>query len=495
MPDPSSPRRGARRSDLVVEIVGCLESTVDLLSPTTRDLLVSRFEQRAGRRLFVPHFDVARDWYFRFVESCIELDNGAEIMVDAVFDLRPDSAVAHRLLRLLADRGAAEVAEGAGEVWDLLRRELAALPPQRVAHAFRHACHPAHPPRHCVDAWQLFLWVASRNPEPARLPPHVVFLVRCADVLTPGTLVRVEAWLRSEAHRRDLTRELHLAWLEAAQVRRQRTGVVSLQFQPVGPRPEDHLASWWLHWADESTPHQGGTQPARPDLFEQIASAVVYDAEDLLAAEITPGEDAELIVELFLPFAHMDLPVTSWRRQIHGTPRLLVEDHPVVVRSLERLHRRGARFLWLRRWAALTAPHPPGIVAMDAASLGRHGLARDERIAAVMLSGPPTQGSPAQRQLTEALSAGLAVAAWQFDDPDRPKTDGSLLDLLAQGDPFQLPQRFRTENLDRLELRGDLQSPGPRVDDAETAARRTAVLLWDDPRRVAWRAMQPEGSA
>ncbi|KQC35434.1 hypothetical protein UK82_26505 [Frankia sp. ACN1ag] len=505
--DPSSPRHDAWRSDpvlesdsvlesdpvlesdLVLEIVGCLESTADLLSPATRDLLVRRFERRAGRRLFVPQFDVARDWCFRFVESCVELDNGAEILVDAVSDLRPDSAVAHRLAHILAEQGAAEVAEGAGELWDLLRRELSALPAQRVAHAFRHACHPAQPPRHCTTAWQLFLWVANRHPEPARLPQHAVFLIRCADVLAPGTFVRVEAWLRGEAHRRDLTHQMQLAQLAAAPVPRRRTGIVSLQFQPVGPRSEDHLASWWLHWADAATPHQGGARPARPELFEQIAAAVVEDAEEILGAEIPTGESAELVVEIFLPFAYMDLPVTSWRRQIHGTPRLLVEDHPVVVRSFERLHRRGSRFLWLQRWAALTAPDPSGMVVADAARVGRHGLAKDERIAAVTLSGPPTQGSPAQRQLAEALSAGLAVAAWQVDDPDRPHTDRPLLELLAHGDPFRLPQRFRRENLTRLEPRGDRHAPGPTACDAQAAARRTAILLWDDPRRAAWRAI------
>ncbi|CAJ58920.1 hypothetical protein FRAAL0243 [Frankia alni ACN14a] len=531
----SSSQRDKLRSDILVHVVNCLDASTDLYSPAARNLLISRFEQRSGQRVFIPHSDVTRDWWFRFVEACLNdldnrfeerreyLANGFASLVDAIHDLRPGSVLVDLLLRLRDEWEAAEVADEAGGLWDLLREELADMPARRVVRAFHDACHPAHPPAHCVDAWHLFLWAASREPEPARLPSHARFLLQCAHVLTPGTRVRVEAWLRGEAHRSGLTHELNQTQLAVGRPGHQRTYVVSLSFQPVGPSPEDHLASARLYGADHEVRHLGTPRMARPGGFEEIAAGVVDEAEEILKEETPLSEPVSLAVEVFLPLTRMDLPVTSWRRESDGDPRLLIEDHTVVVRSFERTRQRGPSLRQRRRWAQLLRPSPPAMAAAHAADLKEFELARNDRIVAVVLSGPPTPGSPAGKELADALREGIGVVAWQHADPDRPATDTALLDLLTRVDahsgvgaftgvdahadvdslsnvfPLTLPRRFREENLIRLERRlpetagsansrdtansQDTANARDMANSRDMARRRVATLLWEDLRQ------------
>jgi hypothetical protein len=465
--------------ETLLQVVDCLEAQTDLLSPATRAQLITCFERRAGRRLFVPEFDIPRDWVFRFVEGCFEIENGVEILVDAVHDLRPGGAAVDELSRIIAEHVVAEVAASAGDVWELLRRELSAIPVARVARPFREACFPAQAPAHCGDAWQLFLWAANRERAPAALPPYTVFLALCTGLLSPFTRVRVDAWQRREAHAMNLTPLLDRLYLAAIPRQQPRTCVVAVEFQPVGPEPEQHHASWWLRWDGEPPLRLGVRERVTPDRFEGILADAVSEAEEVFAAELSPGEHASLIIEVFLPFVLLELPVIGWRRDVDGKGlRLLIKDYPVILRSLDRARRPGARFLWLRRWAALMDPELPGPVVARAGAAGA-SFAADHRVAAVVLSGPPRAGTAAQGELLEALRSGVPVAAWQSADPDRPSTDVPLAELLAGGRPADLAERFQTENLLRL---------GPPVgasedDDEAVAARRGATLLLDDPRR------------
>ncbi|MCL9761638.1 hypothetical protein MXD95_020780 [Frankia sp. AiPa1] len=510
----SSSRRGVLRADLLRGFVDILDGGAGndggasgisgLLDPAQRTLLIDQFERRAGVRLYVPQFDVPRDWCFRFVAGCIDdLDGGAHILVDAVEDLRPRSVLVRRLRCLLDEWEAVEVAEQAGDLWEALRAELREVPARAAARAFRHACYPAQPPEHCPDAWALFLWAAGRVPQGSTLAPHAVFLLRCAELLTPPTRVRVETWLGARAHRDRLTPQLNRARLAAgapAVGGGRRACALCLQFEPLG-RSDLYWVAWWLHWSGELAPHRGPQRPARLADFEDITASVVDKAEEILADEVPPGQLVDLTVELVLPTEHLALPVTGWSRPVGGARRLLLRDHALVVRSYDRAHwPEATRFRWSQRWSALADAERGAVWAVDVAQIGAYGLDVDQRIAAVTLSGPPAPDTVAHRQLAGALQAGLGVAAWQHPDPDRPDSDVPLLELLTDGDPLGLPQRFRSENLARLEPLGDLGVLDDPARARDTASRRAATLLWDDPHRIAGRASvpmreQPAGSA
>ncbi|MCM3882876.1 hypothetical protein [Frankia sp. R82] len=486
----SSVRRDLLRAQLLRGFVDVLDHRAAPLDLAQRALLVECFERRAGVRLYLPQLDVPRDWCFQFVTGCVDdLDDGVQTLVDAVEDLRPNSVLVRNLRHLQDEWDALEVADQAGELWEVLRTELGAIPAEAATRAFRQACRPGQPPEHCVDAWQLFVWAAGREPPPDALAPHAMFLLRCADLLTPTTAVRVEAWLRALAYQRDLTPQLNRSRLEAAVFSTwsgaRRTCVVCLQFQPLGSA-RTHRAAWWLGWAGESVPYRGPARPALPEEFEQIAAQVIDEAEEVLAGELPTGALATLTVEIVLPVEQLALPVTGWGRTVGGTRRLLLQDHALVVRSFDRAHwPAAARFRWLQRWAALTQAGGAAPVAVDAAQVGVYGLDTDQRISAVAISGLPTPGSPAHRQLTGALAAGIGVAAWEQPDPDRPADDTALISLLVDGSPLDLPHRFRIENLARLESLGDLAALGDPAKARDAAARRTATLLWDDPGQFA----------
>lgn len=487
-----SARRDALRADLLRDFVDVLDQSAAPTDPAQRALLVRCFERRAGVRLYLPQFDVPRDWCYQFVAGCVDdLADGVQTLVDAVEDLRPRSPLLHGLRRLQGEWEALEVAEQAGDLWEVLRAELGGVPARSATRAFRESCYPAQPPQHCADAWQLFVWAAGREPQPGTLAPHAVFLLHCADLLTPATVVRVEAWLCARAYREALTPRLNEARLAAAAcsswARTRRSCVAFLQFQPLGPA-HTYRAAWWLGWAGEPVAHRGPARLATTEQFEEIAAIVVEEAEEVFAGELPAGELAALTVEIVLPAEQLALPVTGWGRSVGGTHRFLLQDHALVVRSFERAHWPIAtRFRWLQRWAALTQADEGALLAVDAAQVGVYGLDSDHRIAAVAISGPPMPGTPAQRQLAAALQAGIGVAAWEHADPDRPAGDAALIALLLAGSPLDLPHRFRLENLARLESLGDLTALGDPAKVRDAAARRTATLLWDDPGRVAGR--------
>lgn len=521
--DPSSSLRGALRSDVAFEVVNCLDNSFDLRSPLAWQALVSRFEQRSGRRIYPRRTEVGRDWWFEFVGACLpvgsdasddspdEFENGLLSLVDAVADLRPDSLVVDQLLRLRDEWEAGRTADEAGTAWELLRRDLTGVPVRRVAGAFRDACHPMPPPRHCRDAWDLFLWTASRAPEPGKLSAHTVFLLGCASVLSPETSVRTDVWLRAEAHRRDgaafpfpwerrpeqLCGALSRAVVGAQEARGGVTGqgsyVLSLRFHPDGPTPDDHTVSWRLQGPAGGV-RDLGAAAVRAPLFEEFAAGVVTAAEEIIDAETPVDLPARLAVEIFLPVTQLFLPVAGWRRTFEGGPRFLIEDHTVVARSLERALRRAPSSRQRRRWAALTGSGRPRIVAVRASELKEFELAANENVTAVVLSGPPVPGSVAARELVHVLREGLGIVAWQDDDVHR-QTDRALLALLtgqglpadeawsAAPDPETLPGRFREENLSRLRHR--LAAAVGAGGDEHVPVRCLATLLWDDLRRDA----------
>ncbi|WP_369809827.1 hypothetical protein [Parafrankia sp. EUN1f] len=496
--------------DLVIDIVDCLEVGADLFrSPAARQQLVERFERRAGRRLYVPDLDIARSWCIAFVQQCLDLDYGLATLVDVVTELRPASMLVDRLLRRCDEHETAEVARAAGALWDQLRAELVAVPVGQVARAFRSASHWMQPPAHCANAWQLLVWTAGRLPPPGELPLYARFLARCAHVLTSTTYVRVEAWLRPMAYRLRRSHELRQEQLDAGIAPHRGSAVISLQFQPVGVSSDsEHAFLWWLCWADEPVPHVGGRQEARPGAFERIAAVAVDEAEGIAAEETFLDDPPALTLEIILPLAHIGVAAVCWRRSGDDPARFLIEDLALVVRPFDGGGWHGPTVLrQRRRWAALTRPEAAGILAVHAADLQSLQLARDSRIAAVVLSGPPVPGSWAAEQLRHALREGLTAIAWQHADPARPDDDRELIDLLVGGpepaglsehrDPFRLPQRFREENLLRLEHKADdpptagADPAGPDEDIArrDRAVRRVATLLWNDLRRdVGWAA-------
>ncbi|WP_165818623.1 effector-associated domain 2-containing protein [Frankia canadensis] len=469
-------------------VVDMLEREPDLRSVEVRMLLVGRLERRVGWRLRLPEYHVDRDWYLRLVQGCFDdLPGGVSALVDAVGDLRPDSPLADRLCRLRDEWDAIDVAEDLGTLWEVLRDELTAVTARRGTWAFHEACSPSRTPRHCATAWHQFVWAASRVPAPGELTPPVRFLLRCQDLLTPGTWVRVEAWLYRQVHRSDLSAQLHSARLALAPAlaRRRHACVITLQLEPMGPGPDDHHASWTLRWTGSAAAWLGPARQAGTERFEEVTAAILDEAEAVVAAEIPVGEPIDLLVELTLPTQHLALPVCGWAREVDGSRRLLLQDYAIVLRSLDRLQWSDlARRRWQQRWAAYSEAAPGDVVVVEAARIGPFGLDAQRGITVVVLSGPPTPGSVAQRQLVDALRAGVAVAAWQRPESGRAAIDADLHHVLVHGEPRDLPHRLRAENLTRLDQSADplgahlhavtlLYDDADRPPTAGGAARRT----------------------
>ncbi|MFJ5155471.1 hypothetical protein ACIQCF_28640 [Streptomyces sp. NPDC088353] len=234
------------------------------------------------------------------------------------------------------------------------------------------------------------------------------------------------------------------------------------------------LSYWWQIDGPEPYPVRGGdVRVDLADLPERVKT-LVEEAETGWAY----FWKEDLTLEFLLPRDLLDLPVERWAKQgFHGADGALGEDHPVVLRSLERMERADTHGRWAKRWDALvTACGGPVHWFPDE---GRAHLLTEPQPVMVVLSDPPGSGGdggPGVDELGESLRAGVPIVVWDRRGGVDPAFRDELRELSSRKGIHRLPDALRSL---RIEAGGEDPAGG-----GSSTLGRHAALLWDDPYRL-----------
>ncbi|WUR84456.1 hypothetical protein OG967_39635 [Streptomyces phaeochromogenes] len=458
-----------------VQRVSCLDD------PATLRRLLHKFSSELGAALDTTANTSQRGLLVRLMEGLCEQPAG---LIPLLETLELWEGETNAVLNLKVATAVWEVELLSPEDWEELFRLLDGLRipnlQQWYAEFLRQHRRYA-PPAHCTEPWAAFLHSATLNARPGEPLPCFQFLRRLAFAADGEHQFAISDWADSHdpSPPVDESDELPMEQSETSE----RTEIwrpsdyLIIRLRPLLDSDRESLtilSHWWRV-------HPGGQQHGedrRIDLehAEREVRALLLHAESDWAYFLK----SELAIEFVLPWELLQLPVERWQKApFRGVGGVLGEDHPVVVRSLERLDRRDLHGRWGSRWDALSEGHAGHIHWFPEDGITR--LLSDPPPAVVVLSVPPggthhgAEGDYlAPDELGEALRAGVPVVIWDRRGVGDAASRTALQTILNSHDPRLLPSVFRT-------LR--IASRGSDSKDAPTVGRHLA-LLWDDPYRL-----------
>ncbi|WP_282796523.1 hypothetical protein [Streptomyces sp. CC224B] len=475
----------------------------------------------------VPDSARRRTYLSSLLMAVLEYPDGLQVLGGVVELLEGNTRYTERVRTAIA---VAEVPLFPPEDWEALMKLLGDLSVLDVAGAYQDAMrHGADPlPAHCTEPWLAVVHAATLNARPGDVPPCVLLVEHFARHAKGRQQQDLLAWAQEhracpETYRAEPARPAGQARPAAYPEVPATTGDTGLAVAAGaesglfgggtgsgrgvrGPRPvrvvgqdpvwapsacllirlrplpdPDHederlLSYWWQIGGPEPYPVRGGDLRVDvAELPEQVKS-LVEEAETGWAYFCKE----DLTLEFVLPRELLGLPVEQWaKRGFHGADGSLGEDHPVLLRSLERMERPDTHGRWARRWdALLTGRAGPVHWFPDD---GRSRLLSDPRRVMVVLSDTPGRAGgdcSGVDELAESLRAGVPIVVWDRRGGVDPVFRDELADLAARTGIHQLPDAVRSL---RIEAKGGDAAEG---DCAASALGRHAALLWDDPYRL-----------
>ncbi|MFF5262193.1 hypothetical protein ACFY4C_24925 [Actinomadura viridis] len=428
---------------------------------STRDLCISVLERGLGHRLPLVRHERDLHDVWQLVDACLACPGGIHALVEAVETFHRGSrpmlavrAIVEELLpepllrpserRELRQLVLALEAQGMDEFY------LAALPA-----LYRRAVGPVGPPpdralRGVQDV------VAQLEEAPLGtdgVPPLLVFVDDLAGYAKGATATALEEWTGRFAERFGLGPE-RLQRLRA--LRRSalapaasapspvRDAFLVIECRPDGAAPDRFLISAWLQLAGEpgvmlrcdEEPQPLGRLPAL------VEALLVEDGR------VAARENPELTVEFVLPRELLNLPFDQFTITVAGLPRRLGIEHPVVMRSLDRLRHQALRHNWRRKWERLR-DEPGSATVTWIGEPGRYDgeelytLLSEPSSVGLALAFPPGEGAPGPvDEVWVGLQAGAPIVAWCRDERDPVRFAEEVRALLGS-DPLSLPQRVR----------------------------------------------------
>ncbi|MEU9151433.1 hypothetical protein AB0D59_12965 [Streptomyces sp. NPDC048417] len=247
------------------------------------------------------------------------------------------------------------------------------------------------------------------------------------------------------------------------------------------------LTYWWRNGGDPNPyPVKGGDlEVDETDLPERVKS-LVHEAETGWA--YLCREDIALEFVLSKDLMHLD--VENWAKKAFGKAEAtLGKDHPVVLRSLERVEGRATHGRWLKRWDALK-PDGQGPVHWFPDEHPDRLLSEPHPVMAVLSEPPGEQGGTGagSDELDASLRAGVPIVVWDRRGGIDPVFRRELLKLAEGKRIHRLPDEVRS-------LRIAAGGEDPAMNGVSSLGRYAAVL-WDDPYRLpGGRAEAAESSA
>nr|WP_240972532.1 trypsin-like peptidase domain-containing protein [Nonomuraea sp. FMUSA5-5] len=253
------------------------------------------------------------------------------------------------------------------------------------------------------------------------------------------------------------------------------------QFDNDGPNPDRFLVTVWVqHGRGLGRPLSRSDEALAlsevPALIERLLSHTSIAA--------LPAE--ELWLEFILPRSMINSDIEQWEIYSAGLAHPLGVDHPVVVRSLDRLlmvaHDRRLRHGWKDKWSGMRSDPGTGadtiLWVQNPSELSHQTLyARlcHKNVCALGMTFPPQQrlGLVEGDEVSTAISAGIAVVIWPHSDvnPDAFKT--------------QVTAALNAEGMNRLpEIVLRLRKQAVSANEPTNHAGHKIAVLWDDADRI-----------
>ncbi|MER5524254.1 hypothetical protein ABT075_06500 [Streptomyces sp. NPDC002677] len=478
--------------------------------------LLHECARQAGRalrvRIVLPETSRRRVMLLFLLREVMAHPDGLQVLGSVVSLLEGETRDVARLRTAIA---LAEVPLFPAGTWEQLMGLLGGLEVLDIAGAFREALgdRPDALPAHCEEPWSAVLHAATLNARPGQPLPCVLLVEHLARYAKGHRQQELLGWA---AEHRGTPEAYHDSAATAdalpAAVGGESGPVPGRLAQEYGPSEMPVLplplpgigketvwapATWLLirlrplyysehegmrqltYWCQNGSspnpyPVKGGDLTVDvADLPERV-KALVQEAETGWAYSCKE----DLALEFVLPRDLLDLPVETWPKERFGNAEAtLGKDHPVVLRSLERVEGRATHGRWAKRWDALT----PGCRGPVHWFPGEHAdrLLSDPHPVMAVLSEPPGgQGAVGSGidELDASLRAGVPVVVWDRRGGTDPAFRRELQELATGKGIHRLPDEVRS-------LRIAADGGDPAGGDS-SALGRHAALLWDDPYRL-----------
>lgn len=491
-------------------MLDALDAVPALEEPATLRECARMVGRGLGIAMVLPDSNRRRTYLSSLLMEALEHPNGVQVLGSVVCALEGETRYTERVRTAVA---LAEVPLFPPRVWARLMPLLSGLEVLDVDGAYREAMRfRADPlPAHCTEPWLAVLYAATLNARPGEPLPCVLLVEHLARFAKGRHQQKLLDWVAEHGTRPEAypgrpaasgTPAAPLAagaesgplppgfcatptptppiplqavaespvWAPGACL------LIRLRPLPDPDRGSERLLSYWwqIRGGPEPYPVRGGDlRVDLGDLPEHVKS-LVQEAETGWAYFCKE----DLTLEFLLPRELLNLPVEHWTKEgFHGADSTLGEDHPVVLRSLERLERTDTHGRWARRWDSLVTGGGGSVhwFPYD----GRSRLLTHPQPVMAVLSGPPVDREGVHSgldELAEALRAGVPIVVWDRRGGIDGKFRSELAELTARQGIHRLPDAVRSL---RIEARdGDAAEGGP------SALGRHAALLWDDPYRL-----------
>ncbi|WLW53059.1 effector-associated domain 2-containing protein [Streptomyces sp. YU58] len=471
-------------------------------------------------RIVLPETSRRRVALLFLLRAVMPYPDGLQVVGGVVSMLEGETREMARLRTAIA---LAEVPLFPASTWERLMNLLGGLEVLDIVRVFREALgdRPDPLPAHCAEPWSAVLYAATLNARPGSPLPCVLLVEHLARYAKGHQQHELLEWATEH---RGLPEAYHDSAVETGglpaaagaesdplPVRHPQEFGLPASPQPPAPLPRIGQGtgqgtgqetvwapSTWLlirlrplfysehegvrqltYWCQNGSsahpyPVKGGDLEVDvADLPERVKS-LVQEAETGWAYACKD----DLALEFVLPRDLMDLPVETWAKERFGNAEAtLGKDHPVVLRSLERVEGRATHGRWAKRWDALRPGCRGPVHCFPDAHSDR--LLSDPHPVMVVLSEPP--GSQADvssgiDELDASLRAGVPIVVWDRRGGVDPAFRSELLELARRKGIHRLPAEVRSLRI----AAGD----GDPAGGGSSPLGRHAALLWDDPYRL-----------
>jgi hypothetical protein len=468
-----------------------LDQCASVREESGRELIVANIGRQLGAELSVRRQTTARMNIIELVRVCAGLPRGLELLTEQIRFIDP---LAPELpeLRHLCDEW--QAAHTLADIWLELRDTLkplrltasggaAELHRLRQLAAIATESRVEELPKQCSTVWRLFVYLVGANAGPGTPPPAMVLLDCLAERVPDPPLARtIRRWNRGLAAKWQITELLDVAAWRTPEPRDEvRAIYLVIQIEPNAMDSSQLLLSHWRQSdPGEWRPQRGEDRTVTLSTLEREVDDLVGGLESMLGASADAARMPDISLEFVLPAELLNFPVQLLRKSALAAETVpLAIDHPVVIRSLERLRMPRLHLAWHRRWARIakgdavrpywSQPSGSDYFVRLAAELGS-----DQRVFSLILSSPPEEGNDAALlEIHAALRAGIPAILWHRSDGSAGAFRDAVTTMVADGALVHLPERVTKLRRDALRLGGDPPShPGWGI-----------ALLWDDPTR------------
>ncbi|RSN58025.1 VMAP-C domain-containing protein [Actinomadura sp. WAC 06369] len=411
--------------DDVKRLVEALWRLDALQKQSVRDLYLSIVRKELGIALPVRRDERDFQDLWGLVEGCLEQTGAFHAFLQVVERFHTGNSTFEAVRRL----GYALVPEPlleAGErrvVHELLKvlknAEPGALRPEVVRDLFWTV---AEPPGSVAfdtgDVWPVLDALEEFTVDEDGVPPLLNFVERLAVESGGPVRNRLLSWVERAAERLGVAYVIRARRERAARVRERPRMYLVIACRPDGVTPDEYLISAWLQSEDGHgvTLRCDDERPMPVTELPALVAALL--TEDPQVVNRPPM--SELTLEFVLPLNLLGVQsLDQLRITVDGLERRLGIEHPVVVRSLDRIQKPNYHPAWRRMWSWLREnPHHAEVCLMT-----QPGEYLSESLYSMLLSDPPTvclalafppraDGAGAADELRIALQAGAPVIAW-----------------------------------------------------------------------------------